>query len=123
MQLVQTDEERGQSDNLIGSVEAEAVPDGLGPPAGRHDEVRPAEADAAAGSPGAVLQAGGLGRQRADVAQVARGHGAAARAARGDVAVQHLAVHHGLLALLVASKNSSDTHFKVSGYCEQLKTV
>ena len=45
--------------------------------------------------------AGGLGRQRADVAEVAGGHGAAACAARRDVAVQHLAVHHGLLVLLI----------------------
>lgn len=79
-------------------------PDGFGASAGRHDEVRPGEAGVAAGSPGAVLQAGGLGRQRADVPQVARGHGAASCTARGDVAVQHLAVHHGLLALL--EKNS-----------------
>lgn len=74
--------------------EAEPLPEGFGPPAGRHDEVR-----SAAGSPRAVLQAGGLGRQRADVSQVTRSQ-AATCAARGDVAVQHLAVHHWLLALL-----------------------
>lgn len=91
-----------ESESLRRSARVEAVPDGFGPSAVWHDEVRPYEADAAAGgSSGAVLQAGSLGRQRADVGQVAGGHRAAACAARGDVAVQHLAVHHRLLALLV----------------------
>lgn len=88
-----------------------AVPDGFGSSAERHDEVRPGEAGAAAGSSGAVMQAGGLGRQRADVTEVTRGHGAAACAARRDVAVQHLAVHHWLLVLLITSKDGSDVDF------------
>lgn len=87
----------------------EAVPDGSSPSAGRDDEVGPDEARAAAGSPRAVPQAGGLGRQGADVRQVAGGHGAAARAARRDVAVQHVAVHHRLLALLETSERG-DVH-------------
>lgn len=89
---------------MIGCFELEAVPDGFGSAAGRHDEVWPAEAHAAAGSSRTVLQAGRLGGQRADVSEVTGGHGAAARAARRDVAVQHLAVHHWLLALLVTWK-------------------
>lgn len=86
-----------------GGTEDEEVPHGSGSSAGRHDEVGPGEAGAAAGSSGAVLKAGGLGRQGADVSQVTGGHGAAARTARGDVAVQHLTVHHWLLALLATS--------------------
>lgn len=106
MRLVQTDKAERLSENcerVIGSEEAVAVPEGYGPSAGRHEEVRPGEATAA-GSSGAVLQAGGLGRQRADVSKVTGGHRAAACTARGDVAVQHLAVHHRLLILLVTLK-------------------
>lgn len=48
--------------NLIGHGEAEALPERFGPPAEWHDKVGPGEAAAAAGSSGAVLQAGGFGR-------------------------------------------------------------
>ena len=64
MQLVQTDKAERLSENcehVTGSEEVVAVPVGYGPSARRHDEVWPGEA-AAAGSSGAVLQAGGLGR-------------------------------------------------------------
>lgn len=77
------------------------VPGRLGPSAGRHDKVGAplARARDYAGAPGAVLQAGSFGGQRADITQVTGGHGAAG-ATRRDVAVQHTAVHHRLLRLL-----------------------
>lgn len=74
------------------------VPQGSGSSAGGHDEVLPDSA--AAGPSRAVVKTGCFRRQRADVSKVTRGHRAAARTARRNVAVQDLTVHHGLLALL-----------------------
>lgn len=90
--------------------EEEAVPERRGSSARRHRKVWPA-GGAAAGASGAVLQAEGFGRQGADVSQVTRGHRAVSRATRRDVAVQHLAVHHGLLALLETTQGRGWTNF------------
>ena len=72
-----------------------ALPGGPATPAGGHGE-------GAAAARGAPRELRGQG---ADVAQVPRRHGAG-RAAGGEVAVQHLAVHHGLLVLLAHSAGS-----------------
>lgn len=63
MQPTQT-REGGQARVQVG-----AVPAGLGPSAGGHDEDRPGVAGAAARPTGALVKAGGPG-QRADVTQV-----------------------------------------------------
>lgn len=86
--------------------EEKALPERRGSSARRHHKVWPV-GGAAAGASRAVLQAGGFGRQGADVSQVARGHRAVSRATRRDVAVQHLAVHHGLLALLETTQGQT----------------
>ena len=70
------------------------VPGGSAPPAGGHDE-----AAGAAAAGGASRELGGEGAQ---VSQVPGCHGAGGAAGR-DVTVQHVEVHHGLLALLTNS--------------------
>lgn len=111
MQLVQR-ERAGRlrrNGKNFGTVEDEELPRGFEPSARWNDEVWSGEARTAAGSPGAVLQAGRFGRKRADVPQITRGHRTAACAARRDVAVQDLTVHHGLLALLDTSGSDMNT--------------
>ena len=98
------------------------VPGRLGPSEGGHDEVwsprwRGAGEAAAAGAHRAVLQAGRLGGQRADIGQVPRGQGAH-RATRRGYTVHLTAVHHGLLTLL--SNTNTHTHIKTTVHLADL---